>query len=75
MSTAHCTATAVVQPYHLSIGPALPLTPHALAALMASSSWLQIANYLSLPVSTTHSIVGGVIGVGVAAFGIDAINW
>jgi sodium-dependent phosphate transporter len=46
-----------------------------LCALMASSTWLQIANRFALPVSTTHSIVGGVLGIGVAAFGVDAVTW
>ena len=44
-------------------------------ALIGSSSWLQIANMLQFPVSTTHSIIGGVIGTGVSAFGISGINW
>jgi phosphate/sulfate permease len=44
-------------------------------ALIGSSSWLQFANYFALPVSTTHSIIGAVIGIGVAAFGADAIQW
>jgi len=36
---------------------------------MASASWLHFANYMAWPVSTTHSIVGAVMGVGVATFG------
>lgn len=44
-------------------------------ALMASSSFLQFANYMAWPVSTTHSIVGGVMGTGIAAFGSAGILW
>jgi len=44
-------------------------------ALMASSSFLQFANYMAWPVSTTHSIVGGVMGTGIAAFGGSGILW
>ena len=44
-------------------------------ALMASSTWLQLANYMSWPVSTTHSIVGAVMGIGVAAFGGQGVEF
>lgn len=44
-------------------------------ALIGSSTFLTIATKLGLPVSTTHCIVGGVIGVGVAALGADGVVW
>ncbi len=46
-----------------------------LAALLAGAIWLNIATALGAPVSTTHSIVGGVLGAGIAAGGIDIANW
>jgi len=46
-----------------------------LAALMAGALWLNIATMNGLPVSTTHSIVGGVLGAGIAAAGWDVANW
>jgi len=46
-----------------------------IAALIAAALWLNIASYLGWPVSTTHSIVGAVVGFGVMAGGMDAINW
>ena len=46
-----------------------------LAALMAGALWLNIATYNGWPVSTTHSIVGGVLGAGIAAAGWDVANW
>ena len=46
-----------------------------LAALLATGAWLQIASYFGWPVSTTHAIVGGVIGFGAAIGGIDAVYW
>lgn len=46
-----------------------------LAALIATGLWLQLATYMALPVSTTHSIVGAVIGIGLIVGGIDALNW
>jgi len=46
-----------------------------LAALLGGSIWLNIATALGAPVSTTHSIVGGVMGAGIAAMGWDIVNW
>lgn len=44
-------------------------------ALVGSSIWLSIATKVGMPVSTTHSIVGAVIGAGIAAVGADNIVW
>src|SRR3990167_3123000 len=46
-----------------------------LASLLASGTWLIIASYFGWPVSTTHTIVGAVIGFGLLARGIDAVYW
>ena len=46
-----------------------------IAALLSAALWLNIASYLGWPVSTTHSIVGAVVGFGIMAGGMDAINW
>jgi inorganic phosphate transporter, PiT family len=46
-----------------------------MAALLAAALWLNLATYMGAPVSTTHSIVGGVVGAGIAAAGFDVINW
>jgi PiT family inorganic phosphate transporter len=45
------------------------------AALLAGAIWLNIATAMGAPVSTTHSIVGGVLGAGIAAGGMDIANW
>ncbi len=47
----------------------------ALAALLASALWVSFATWKSLPVSTTHSIVGAMIGFGIMAGGFTVINW
>ena len=47
----------------------------ALAALLAAALWVSFATWKSLPVSTTHSIVGAMIGFGIMAGGFSAINW
>lgn len=46
-----------------------------LAALLAGALWLNIATAVGAPVSTTHSIVGAVLGAGMAAAGPDIVNW
>ncbi len=46
-----------------------------IGALLAAAIWLQIASYNGWPVSTTHSIVGAVLGFGVAYGGIHAADW
>lgn len=46
-----------------------------LASLLAAGTWLILASYFGWPVSTTHSIIGAVIGFGVIVFGPAAINW
>lgn len=47
----------------------------ALSALLASALWVSFATWKSLPVSTTHSIVGAMIGFGIMAGGVSVINW
>lgn len=44
-------------------------------ALVGSSIWLSIATSIGMPVSTTHSIIGAVIGVGIASKGADHVKW
>ncbi len=46
-----------------------------MGALLAAAIWLNIATALGAPVSTTHSIVGGVLGAGIAAGGVGIANW
>ncbi len=46
-----------------------------MAALLSAALWLNIATYFKAPVSTTHSIVGGVMGAGIAAAGFSIVSW
>ncbi|WP_027234787.1 inorganic phosphate transporter [Leisingera caerulea] len=46
-----------------------------MAALISSALWVNLATWVGAPVSTTHSVVGGVLGAGVAAAGTAAVNW
>jgi len=46
-----------------------------LAALLAASLWMHLATYYGQPVSTTHAIIGAVIGFGMVAHGPESIQW
>jgi PiT family inorganic phosphate transporter len=46
-----------------------------IASLIAAGSWLLVATYFGWPVSTTHSIVGAIIGFGAVGVGMDAVHW
>lgn len=46
-----------------------------MAALVSSALWVNLATWVGAPVSTTHSVVGGVMGAGIAAAGFAAVNW
>lgn len=45
------------------------------SALIAAGVWLQLASYYGWPVSTTHTIVGAVVGFGLVCGGIDSVQW
>ncbi len=45
------------------------------AALLGTSLWLQIASYFGWPVSTTHAIVGAILGFGALIGGWEAVKW
>lgn len=46
-----------------------------LASLLAAGIWLVVASWQGWPVSTTHSIVGAIIGFGVVNLGMEAVHW
>ncbi len=46
-----------------------------ISALFAAGAWLLIASFLGWPVSTTHSIIGAIIGFALVAVGTEAIQW
>lgn len=56
-------------------GDADPFIWAMMAALLAAALWLNLATALRAPVSTTHSIVGGVMGAGIAAAGFSIVSW
>ena len=56
-------------------GNADPFIWAMMAALLGAALWLNFATAMKAPVSTTHSIVGGVMGAGIAAAGFSIVSW
>ncbi|MDG1177274.1 MAG: inorganic phosphate transporter [SAR324 cluster bacterium] len=46
-----------------------------LSALLAAALWLTVASWMGWPVSTTHSIIGAIVGFAMVGIGMDAVNW
>ncbi|HEV7245697.1 MAG TPA: anion permease [Shinella sp.] len=46
-----------------------------MAALVSAALWINIATLANAPISTTHAIIGGVIGAGAAATGFHSVQW
>ncbi|WEZ84280.1 inorganic phosphate transporter [Rhizobium sp. 32-5/1] len=46
-----------------------------MAALLSAAVWINIATWSGAPISTTHSIIGGILGAGIAAAGFSAVQW
>ena len=64
----------IIDPAAITGSPEL-LVYGMLAALLAAAIWLMVASYRGWPVSTTHSIVGAIVGFAIAGIGMDAVNW
>jgi len=64
----------IIDPAAVSANPEF-LVFGMLAALLAAGTWLLIATSVGWPVSTTHSIVGSVVGFAAAGLGLDAVHW
>jgi phosphate/sulfate permease len=71
----HVSDTVRGKMFDASLFEPLPLVLGFMAALLASAAWLQIATWYGWPVSTTHTIVGAVVGVGVVIGGPASVNW
>ena len=64
----------IVDPAGFESAPEL-LVFGMIGSLLAAAIWLNIASRLGWPVSTTHSIVGAIVGFACVALGVDAVNW
>lgn len=56
-------------------GQGEPTAMMMLAALIGAASWISLATRMNAPVSTTHSVVGAIMGAGMATFGVGVVNW
>jgi PiT family inorganic phosphate transporter len=77
LAGSHVTDTirkGIIDPQLFGHEPAL-LVLGMLSVLLASAVWLHVATWLSLPVSTTHAVVGAVVGFGVFSRGFAAVEW
>ncbi|WP_233081385.1 inorganic phosphate transporter [Rheinheimera soli] len=66
--------SGIVDPIHFAAAPEL-LVFGMIGALLAAGTWLLVASYYGWPVSTTHSIVGAIIGFAAVGVGVDAVEW
>ncbi|RTQ98553.1 inorganic phosphate transporter [Halomonas nitroreducens] len=64
----------IIDPALLQDDPQL-LVYGMLASLLAAATWLLIASMRGWPVSTTHSIVGAIVGFAMAGLGLEAVGW
>lgn len=64
----------IIDPSVLQESPDL-LVFGMLSALLAAGTWLLVASMMGWPVSTTHSIVGAIVGFAAIGISIDAVNW
>lgn len=66
-------ANGIIAPH--SMGTASIFIWAMMSALLSAALWVNLATWVGAPVSTTHSVVGGVMGAGIAAAGFAAVNW
>lgn len=64
----------IIDPEPLVGSPEL-LVYGMLASLLAAAIWLMVATTRGWPVSTTHSIVGAIVGFAIVGIGVDAVQW
>ena len=66
-------SSGIIRPELMPDAPAFTIA--MLAALFAAALWINLATWIGAPVSTTHSVVGGVLGGGIAMAGVGAADW
>ena len=64
----------IINPDAIAGNPEL-LVYGMLAALLAAAIWLMLASWNGWPVSTTHSIIGALVGFAVVGIAVDSVNW
>ncbi|KLV11221.1 MULTISPECIES: inorganic phosphate transporter [Photobacterium] len=64
----------VIETSHYAANPEI-LVYGMMSALLAAGTWLLVASYMGWPVSTTHSIIGAIIGFACVSVGTEAVDW
>ncbi|ELR64703.1 Putative low-affinity inorganic phosphate transporter [Photobacterium marinum] len=64
----------VIETSHYAAQPEI-LVYGMMSALLAAGTWLLVASYMGWPVSTTHSIIGAIIGFACVSVGTEAVDW
>jgi len=68
--------TAIARTIGRGIGDPVFLTPELiLAGLIGSVLWVLITSYFGIPVSSSHALIGGLLGAGIVSAGIGAVLW
>ena len=57
------------------VAPAFLTPPLILTAMIGAVLWVLATSYLGIPVSSSHALIGGVLGAGIAAAGMGAVFW
>jgi PiT family inorganic phosphate transporter len=70
-------ATAMLQTFGqgLIVSGVTPTLSASLGALAGAAAWVLVATRASWPVSTTHALVGGIVGSAVVAYGVTGVAW
>ncbi|TYB94833.1 MAG: inorganic phosphate transporter [Kosmotoga sp.] len=71
----HVTSTITKGILNTSFLPGDVMVYGAISALIGAFVWLGVATIFGLPVSTTHSVIGGMVGFGILAGGFEAVDW
>lgn len=66
--------TKIIDPHHYDDAPGVLLLG-MMCTIIASSLFLTFATRNGMPVSTTHSVIGGIVGTATASIGIKKVNW
>src|SRR5690606_23892437 len=67
-------ASKMTQLFSSGVVTATPTSSFAVAVLIGAAGWVGLATVLRLPVSTTHALIGGLLGAGVL-FAPDSVAW
>lgn len=74
-AVSHRIAQGIIQPATMPAGQMAGGGEVMLSALLGAGIWISLSSWRGLPVSTTHSIVGGIGGAGLVRFGPSALDW